>query len=154
MASDFAAQSVRKGNTYKFHCPVVGRDTLFMACHWMKMRFWRGERIPCADCATAMNGGKCPAVVMLKMEDAESRFFDTKDTLHSIPNVVINQINNIMLVPSQAGQYELTPQQAEKLFNYVSIEGAEIKEDNSSTSKRRGRKRKVVNDLNVSNDHL
>ena len=140
-ASNFATNLIEPGNKFTFTCPTVKRDTLFMACHFMKIKHWRGERIPCPDCATAMNGSKCPVVYMLR-EDAD--FFDSEPRHHSIPTKILNKIANILLFPFHANGLALTPDQSQNLFSNETIHS-------SGHTDIPGRKKRVKN-LKLSNE--
>lgn len=95
--------SIRAGNLFRFRCPSVARNAGFLACSMRRRRHWRGERIE-ADCGTCMNAGRCPIILMTKMEWAEGKalFIDTVgEKLHKVPKEVLAEISRRMTVRSQ-----------------------------------------------------
>ena len=110
--------SVTPDNGYQFHCPVVDRDALFIACAFMRAKFMRGENFAAHDCRCAMAGSKCPAVRMLRREwqAGERQFFESTPTKRMLPKDLVEDIQKVVLLPSMQGQHPVTPEQAKRLF--------------------------------------
>ena len=102
--------SIQPDNMMRFRCPVVARDSRYLACAMRKHKFWRNEPIQ-ADCAAAMRAGKCPFVHMQQQEFLAGRplFVDrVGEKLHRIPAAVMTRIIPVVVLRSHLmGEIEL-----------------------------------------------
>lgn len=134
--------SAQPGNGYQFHCPVVDRDARFLVCAFMRRKHMRGESFEAHDCKCAMVGNKCPAVHMLKLEwtSGDRRFFDKEPTMHRLPKDILERIEKVRLLPSQAAGLSLTVEQRERLFDgnlaVVSAASSSAAEPSATPTKR------------------
>ena len=109
---------ITPNNQYRFACPVVGRDALYMACQFIKYRVWRGEPVNSApDCKCAMRASKCPAVFMMRLEDmGDYSFFSESPTVHNLLPEVVERVKNVLIVDCHTRDADLTVEQRAKLL--------------------------------------
>ncbi len=96
--------SMRADNRYRFECPLTEKVEIYLACIFKRYKHWRGEKTGNPICATCMNANKCPAVHMIKREDAERRaiYFDTTDRIHKLDAFARERTERVMVSPIQA----------------------------------------------------
>lgn len=114
----YSRGSMVPNNRYKFHCPTVGRDELFLACMFRRHKVWRGEDIKEGECKMCMRAGKCPIVHMLnkEMRVEDPLYVDLKgEKVHKLDADVQAQIARVLVLPFHAAGIDVSVEWMEKL---------------------------------------